>query len=89
MVGQEQPGQYAGASIPPEPPEPEPAPPATVLVYKDRHQVEVQNYAIVGKNLVWISGQLSKKIPLADLDLPATRKVNEDHGITFGPPDAP
>ena len=89
MVGQEQPGQYARAPFPPEPPEPEPAPPATVLVYKDGHQVEVENYAIVGENLVWFSGPLSKKIPLADLDLRATRKVNEDHGITFGAPDAP
>jgi len=89
MLRQEQDEQYARASIPPEPPEPEPAPPATVLVYKDGHQVEVQNYAIVGENLVWFSGQLSKKIPLADLDLPATRKVNEDHGTTFSAPGLP
>lgn len=88
MVGQEQPWQYAPAPAPPEPPEPEPPLPATVLVYKDGHQVEVQDYAIVGGNLVWISGNRSKKIPLADLDLPATRKVNEDHGVTFGAPDA-
>jgi hypothetical protein len=89
IVGPEQPGQYAREPIPSEPAEPEPAPPVTVLVYKDGHQVEVQNYAIVGENLVWFSGQLSKKIPLADLDLRATRRVNEDHGVAFGAPDAP
>ncbi|MGO8786247.1 MAG: tetratricopeptide repeat protein [Terriglobia bacterium] len=87
-AGQELPVPHERAS-PPEPPEPEPALPETVLVYKDGRQVEVQNYAIMGENLVWFSGQLSKKIPLADLDLSATRKVNEDHGITFGAPGAP
>ncbi len=88
-AGQEQAWQYASASVPPEPPEPEPAPPPTVLVYKDGHQEEVQNYAIVGEYLVWFSGQLSKKIPLADLDLPATRKVNEGRGTAFAVPGAP
>ena len=89
VISQEQQGEYARASIPEEPPEPEPAPPATVLVYKDGHKVEAQNYAVVGANLIWFSGPLSKKIPLADLDLPATRKINEDHGIAFGAPDTP
>jgi len=86
---QEQAWQYASASVPPEPPEPEPAPPPTVLVYKDGHQEEVQSYAIVGENLVWFSGQLSKKIPLADLDLAATRKVNEGRGTAFAVQGAP
>jgi hypothetical protein len=87
--GQEQRWQEASATIPPEPSQPEPPPPVTVLVYKDGHQVEVQDYAIMGQYLVWFSHQLSKKIPLADLDLPATRKVNEDHGVTFNVPNAP
>jgi hypothetical protein len=81
-------GRRCGDSSEP-PAEPEPPPPLIVLVYKDGRRVEVQNYAIVGKNLVWFSGPLSNQIPLADLDLPATRKVNEDHGVTFVAPDEP
>jgi hypothetical protein len=64
-------------------------PPATVLVYRDGHQVEVQNYAIVGKTLWVISDQMTRRVPLADLDLAATQRVNGDRGVDFSAPDTP
>jgi hypothetical protein len=57
--------------------------PATVLVFRDQHQKEIQNYAIVGQTLWNFGPQHTEKIPLSDLDLPATTKVNDDRGITF------
>ena len=60
--------------------------PATVLVFRDQHQQEVQNYAIAGQTLWVFSEQTAKKIPLADLDLTATAKVNDDRGVDFRVP---
>ena len=57
--------------------------PATVLVFRDQHKQEVQNYAIVGQNLWSFSPQHTQKIPLADLDLTATAEANDDQGVTF------
>jgi hypothetical protein len=62
--------------------------PATVLVFRDQHQQEVRNYAIVGQTLWNFSPQHTQKIPLADLDLVATIKANDDQGITFRIPAA-
>lgn len=60
--------------------------PPTVLVFRDSHQREIQNYAIVGSMLWSFSPQRTEKIPLADLDVPATIKANEDRGIEFHVP---
>jgi len=57
--------------------------PQTVLVFKDGHQVEVANYAIVGSTLFDLTAGHRQKIPLADLDLTATAKQNDDRGIDF------
>jgi len=62
---------------------PSPIIPATVLVFRDQHQQEVQNYAIVGQTLWNFASQHTQKIPLADLDLAATVKANDDRGVTF------
>jgi hypothetical protein len=75
--------------------EPAPAPataesvqdqPPTVLVFKDGHKAEVGNYAIVGDTLFELSGGRTRKILLADLDLSATEKANDDLGIDFRVP---
>lgn len=58
----------------------------TVLVFRDHHQQEVQNYAIVGQTLWNFAPQHTQKIALADLDLPATEKANDDRGVTFRVP---
>lgn len=73
--------------VPDEPPEPVVAPqPTTVLIFKDGRKSEVQNYAIVGGTLFDLTDGRSHKIPLADLDLPATQKANDDHGVDFRVP---
>jgi len=55
----------------------------TILVFKDGHQLEVENYAVVGQTLCDLTSGHSRKIALADLDLPATQKQNDDRGVTF------
>jgi hypothetical protein len=63
--------------------------PKTVLVFKDGHQSEVENYAIVGDTLYDLSEGRRHKIPLSDLDLTATARQNDDRGIDFKvPPSA-
>ena len=70
-------------------PDPEPPQPPTTLVFKDGHQLEVNNYAIVSQTLYDLTPGHPRKIALADLDLPATEKQNDDHGVTFQlPPSA-
>lgn len=64
-------------------PEPVAAQPSTVLVYKDGHEAQVENYAIVGTTLYDLSDGRSKKVQLADLDLAATVKENDDRGVEF------
>ena len=67
----------------------EPIMPATVLVFRDQHKQEVENYAIVGQTLWSFSSQKTQKIPLTDLDLEATVKANDDRGVTFKVPTTP
>ena len=55
----------------------------TTLVFKDGHKLEVGNYAIIGQNLFDMTPGHARKVPLADLDLEATRRQNDDRGITF------
>ena len=57
--------------------------PQTILVFKDGHQLEVSNYAIVGSMLYDLTPGHSRKVPLADLNLPATSQQNDDRGIDF------
>jgi hypothetical protein len=61
--------------------------PMTTLVYRDGHKSEIQNYAIVGGNLIDLTkSPVLKKIPLASLDLEATKHQNEDNGVDFHTP---
>jgi hypothetical protein len=57
--------------------------PETVLVFKDGHQQEVANYAIVGATLYDLSDGHTKKVGLGELDLTATVKQNDDRGVDF------
>jgi hypothetical protein len=56
---------------------------STLLVFRDKHTQEVQNYAIVGGTLWIFSEQRATKIPLSWLDLDATTKANDDRGVDF------
>jgi hypothetical protein len=74
--------QSSAAPVPESPQSP------TTLVFKDGHQVEVENYAIVAQTLYDLTPGHPRKIALADLDLPATEKQNDNRGITFQLPPA-
>jgi hypothetical protein len=62
------------------------AQPSTVLIFKNGNQSEVVNYAIVGDTLFDFGDGRTKKILLADLDLPATQKANDNRGVEFQVP---
>lgn len=59
----------------------------TILVFRDGHKQEVTNYAIMGST-VYVFDNRTKKIALADLDVPATIKANDDQGVEFQVPKA-
>lgn len=55
----------------------------TVLVFRDKHTQEVQNYAVVGGTLWIFNEQRATKLPLSWLDIDATAKANEERGVDF------
>lgn len=61
-------------------------PTATVLVFKDKHTQEVQNYAIVGPTLWVFNESRATKVPLASLDVDATTDANDERGVDFQVP---
>lgn len=68
--------------------------PPAILVYRDGHTEEVSSYSIIGTTLYtksdyWTSGAWSRKIQIADLDVPATIKQNRDRGVNFDLPSGP
>lgn len=63
--------------------------PATVLIFRDQHKQEIQNYAVVGQTLWNFAPQRTERIPLADLDLTATALANEERGVPFRIPATP
>ncbi len=94
---------YADAYPPPRRPQPEaeaapavpptetpvPDQPQTLLVFKDGHQLEVQNYAVIGDTLYDLTPGRHHKIALDELDLTSTAKQNDDRGIDFRLPPKP
>jgi hypothetical protein len=77
----------AAAPAPSETPVPDQ--PQTVLIFKDGHQLEVQNYAVIGDMLYDLTPGRHHKIALADLDLTSTAQQNDDRGIDFRLPPNP
>ncbi len=64
--------------------------PASVLVFADGHQSEVSNYAIVGDTLFDLSTPTKpRKVALAELNVPATVKANDERGLDFQLPKLP
>jgi endonuclease YncB( thermonuclease family) len=59
----------------------------TTLVFRDGHKQEVTNYAIMGQTL-YVFDSRTRKIALADIDVPATVKANDDQGVEFQVPKA-
>lgn len=68
--------------------------PPALLVFRDGHQEQVRNYMIQGNDLYtnadyWSTGSWTRKIPLVDLDIPATLKLNADRSTRFNLPRSP
>ncbi len=68
--------------------------PPAVLIFRDGHQEQVQDYVIASGTLYaradyWQSGSWRKDIQLSALDLPATLRANQDHGVKFVLPSGP
>jgi hypothetical protein len=43
----------------------------------------VQDYAIIGKTIWIFNESRARKVAISELDLPATKRDNEDRGIDF------
>lgn len=65
------------------PPDPAEEQEPTVLVFRDGHKQEVRNYAIIGQMLWDFDAKGTHKIPLSELDIDTTRKLNDDRGVDF------
>ena len=68
--------------------------PPAVLVYRDGHTEELSSYSIIGTTLYtngdyWSSGSWTRKIQMADLNIPATVKQNQGRGVNFELPAGP
>jgi hypothetical protein len=61
----------------------------TVLIFKDGHKQQIGNYAIVGANLYDLTPGRRQKVPIADLDVVATQKANDEEGNDFKLPQLP
>ena len=66
----------------------EPMPLGTELVYLDGHKETIQNYAIAGSTLWVLDQNHARKVPLSELNLPATKRDNEERGAEFAVPNA-
>jgi hypothetical protein len=82
----------ASVSVPQATPQKE-MPPA-VLIYRDGHSEEVSSYSIIGpvmytKSDYWSNGAWTRTIQIADLDVPATLKQNQQRGVRFDLPAGP
>ena len=70
-----------------------PLPPA-VLVFRDGHTEEANNYSIIGgfihvKTDYWTTGSWNRSIPISTLNVPATLMQNHDRGLDFALPSSP
>ncbi len=68
--------------------------PAAVLVYRDGHSEEISSYSIIDRVMYtkadyYSSGSWTRAIQIADLDIPATLKQNQERGVKFDLPSGP
>ena len=68
--------------------------PPAVLVYRDGHKEEITRYTIVGGAIYtspdyWNGGSWTKKVPIAELNVPATLELNHESGAHFRLPSIP
>jgi len=68
--------------------------PHAVLVFRDGHQEEIAKYIISGATIYagadfWNGGAWTRKVQIAELDVPATLKLNQGRGARFTLPSSP
>ena len=73
---------------------PLPALPPAVIVFRDGHTEEFAKYMIQGDVLFtnadyWSTGSWTRKIPLSEVDIPASLKLNKERGTKFNLPSGP
>lgn len=59
-----------------------PAPPIK-LILRTGQQIQVQDYAVVDGTFWDFTNQLTRKIPISSIDIPASQKATEDAGAEF------
>ena len=52
-----------------------------VLIFRDRHTQEAENYAIVGQTIWLFNEQRAKRVPMSEIDIAATQRANLERGI--------
>jgi hypothetical protein len=87
--GSSRPAQKVAAQLPRES-----ALPVAVLVFRDGRTEGVTSYTIMSGTIYsradyWTSGSWTRKIQIADLDVPATLKLNQGRGLNFVLPASP
>ena len=68
--------------------------PKAVLVFRDGHQEEIRKYMIVGTTIYtssdsWDNNSWTRKVQIAELDVPATLERNQERGAKFSLPSGP
>ena len=68
--------------------------PPAILVFHDGRREEVSEYTIMSGTIYskadyWTTGSWSRKIQIADLDVPATLRLNQERGVKFVLPSSP
>jgi hypothetical protein len=68
--------------------------PPAVLVFHDGRREEVSEYTIMSGTIYskadyWTTGSWTRKIQIADLDVPATLRLNQQRGVKFVLPSSP
>ena len=68
--------------------------PPAVLVFRDGHKEEIRKYIIEGTTIYirtnsWSYGSWTRKIQVAELDVPATLELNQERGAKFSLPSSP
>ncbi len=77
---------YAAPSAPAAPIAPEPE---LTLIFKDGHTQPIHNYVLTASDLVVLDEAATgrqQRIPLSELNLPATEKAAQQAGLDFSPP---
>lgn len=86
--GQPYPVQSADAA-PPAPAPPIAPEPELTLIFKDGHTLAIHNYVLTSSHLVILDEAAAgrqQRVPLDQLDLPATEKAAQQAGLDFTPP---